>query len=101
MIGKGTPKPAINEDAPLSIIASTPFSSWSGTGDNRSIPKGLSVSSLPFFVKESQSYYIPFWNGGLDIFSFKNRYPKIARKIAWVCIIKLAFATVVLYMAKT
>ena len=37
----------------------------------------------------------------LDIFSLRKIYPKIAKKIVWVCIIKLAFATVVLYIAKT
>ena len=37
----------------------------------------------------------------LEIFSFKKKYPKIARKIVWVWIIKLVFATVVLYMANT
>ena len=36
-----------------------------------------------------------------EIFSFKNKYPKMARKIVWVWIIKLALATVVLYIAKT
>ena len=37
----------------------------------------------------------------LDIFSLRNIYPNIARKIVCVWIIKLAFATVVLYIAKT
>ncbi len=36
-----------------------------------------------------------------DIFSLRNIYPNIARKIVCVWIIKFAFATVVLYMAKT
>ncbi len=37
----------------------------------------------------------------LDICSLRKMYPNIAKKIVWVCIIKLAFATVVLYIAKT
>ena len=37
----------------------------------------------------------------LEIFSFKKKYPKIARNNVWVCIIKFAFATVVLYIANT
>ena len=37
----------------------------------------------------------------LDIFSFKKKYPKIAKKIVWVWIMKLVFATVVFYIAKT
>ena len=37
----------------------------------------------------------------LEIFSFKKKYPKIARKIVWVWIIKLVFETVVFYMANT
>ena len=36
-----------------------------------------------------------------EIFSFRKKYPKIAKKIVWVWIMKLAFATVVLYIAKT
>ena len=36
-----------------------------------------------------------------DIFSLRKKYPKIAKKIVCVWIIKLALATVVLYMAKT
>ena len=35
------------------------------------------------------------------IFSFKNRYPNTARNNIWSEIIKLVFATVVLYIAKT
>ena len=35
------------------------------------------------------------------IFSFKKKYPKIARNRIWRDIIKLVFATVVLYIAKT
>ena len=37
----------------------------------------------------------------LLIFSLRNIYPNIAKKIVCVCIIKLAFATVVLYIANT
>ena len=37
----------------------------------------------------------------LEIFSFKKIYPKIARNIVCVWMIKLAFATVVLYIANT
>jgi hypothetical protein len=36
-----------------------------------------------------------------EIFSFKKIYPNIAKKIVCVCIIKLALATVVLYMENT
>ena len=36
-----------------------------------------------------------------EIRSFNKKYPNIAKKIVWVCIIKLVFATVVLYIAKT
>ena len=36
-----------------------------------------------------------------EIFSFKKKYPKIARNNIWSDIIKFVFATVVLYMAKT
>ena len=36
-----------------------------------------------------------------EIFSFKKKYPNIAKKIVCVCIMKLVFATVVLYIAKT
>ena len=37
----------------------------------------------------------------LDIFSLRNKKPNIAKKIVCVWIIKLVFATVVLYIAKT
>ena len=36
-----------------------------------------------------------------EIFSFKNKYPNIAKNIVWVWIIKFVFATVVLYIANT
>ena len=36
-----------------------------------------------------------------EIFYFKKKYPKTAKKIVCVWIIKLAFATVVLYIEKT
>ena len=37
----------------------------------------------------------------IEIFSFKKKYPKIAKNNIWVEIIKFVFATVVLYIAKT
>ena len=36
-----------------------------------------------------------------ETFSFRNKYPNIAKNIVWVWIIKFVFATVVLYIAKT
>ena len=35
------------------------------------------------------------------IFSFKKKYPNMAKKIVWVWIMKLVLATVVLYIANT
>ena len=59
------------------------------------------VSDPPSIKKIPQKARNMEANVNLDIFSLRNIYPKIAKKIVWVCIIKLAFATVVLYIAKT
>ena len=34
--------------------------------NNKNVFPLVGKINTPFFVKESQSYYIPFWNGGLD-----------------------------------
>ena len=81
---------SINTAKEIGIIKATMFPSiWPG---ERVFP---TIKIIPDIAKIIEVNVI------FEIFSFRKKYPKIARKIVWVWMIKLVFATVVLYIANT